>query len=123
MTANPALDAVIEVDGDSITVRRSHDLMRRIESRFGPIWPLQNRIAANQATMDDVAALYELVLAGTGRPMRRSDLVEWVWRSGVARASAGIVPLLTELYVGNDRLAELMAARDMAAADPTTPAA
>lgn len=123
MSASPALDAILEVDADSVIVRRSHDLMRRIESKFGPIWPLQNRIAANQATLDEIAVLYELALAGTARPMRRADLVEWIWRAGVARASAGIVPLLTELYVGNDRLAELMAARDMATEGPTRPAA
>ena len=103
------LDSTLDVGGVRFLVRHDFDLIRRIESAFGPIRDLNKRIAAQSIRADEVADLYGSVLAKSARPPERPDVEEHVMRHGIVRCCSGLLALTLNLFAGNERAAEWIA--------------
>lgn len=106
MRSSGALDTPVEVGGVRFLVRNDFDLIRRIEAAFGPIRELNRRIAAQSIRADEIADLYGIALAGDPRAPERSGIEAHIMRLGIVRSVAGLLPLMLNLFAGNEKAAE-----------------
>lgn len=117
--SQPLDDFALTVGGLTFAIRRTHRLAMRIEAKFGPLHLLQQRLATNALTIVDLANLYHLaVQEQKGEAPDVPELQEWVFDVGVPHAASQILPLMLELFVGNERLVELYAERGVATQNP-----
>ncbi len=122
---HPAHDVPVRVGDVEHYVRRSFDLMRRLEAGFGPLHNLQNRLWAYNITADELVKLYCLALEDQRFKdvlPDRKEVMAHIWKIGVQRACAPMAMLVSCLFVGNDRAADLLKGGDgKVPANPTQP--
>lgn len=101
----PDHDAELTICGEPYYFKRGHELLRRIEQRFGALIPLARRIETLSATQAELAAIYEEIVRGGGpdRP-GRADLERWVWDEGTPKVSTPLARIIYELPIGNRTL-------------------
>lgn len=128
----PDHDAEITICGEVYLFRRSHDVLRRVEQRFGALIPLADRVRRFAATQAELAGMYEELVRGDPSRPSRADLERWVWETGTPKVCPDLARALMELPLGNTTLRLLeeekrvtaAEQRDQAAAGrPTEPAA
>ncbi|WP_127078357.1 hypothetical protein [Rhodomicrobium lacus] len=117
---------IFEVAGITYHVRRTFDLARRIEERCGPMGDVLRAIVADGVTVarlpvTQIAAVYEEALWG----MCRRDVIEaHILAVGPMRAMQDVARLISNFFVGEERLAERLAvAEDGPSAPDPRPAA
>ena len=117
MDARPEHDGEIRICGQDYLFRRTHDLLRRIEQRFGALLPLALKVERFGVTQSELAAIYEeLVRGDPGRPVR-AQLEQWIWDEGTPKLCAPLARVLYELPVGNRTLRLLEEEKMIAAAE------
>lgn len=129
---NPEHDAEISVCGEVYLIRRTHELLRRMESVFGPLIPLANRVETLNVRQSEIALIYGELVRGDRTAPSRADLERWIWEEGTPKTAKPLVRLLLELPIGNATLRAIEEEKRMAAAEqaearerarPTEPAA
>lgn len=127
----PEHDAEIEVCGEVYLVRRTHDLLRRIEQRFGALLPLAGRVERMDVRQAELALIFEEVMRGNPEAPPRAGIERWIWDEGTPKVVKGLARLLYELPIGNRTLRLLEDEKRIAAAEqrereesvrPTAPA-
>lgn len=106
MQRDGAFDTPLDAGGRRYLVRSSFDLVRRIESAFGPLRDFSRRVATQSVTAAELADLYGIALADDPRVPAREDVEAHVMRVGIVRAAGAVLPLLLNLFAGNEKAAE-----------------
>lgn len=90
-------------------VRRSFDLMRRIEEAFGPMRRLEQALRREEVTAADLQRLYLVVLADQGQNTPSEGAVaHHIEVSGIIGASDIMAEVLAALYLGTSRWQKLL---------------
>lgn len=121
----PELDAELSVCGEVFFFRRSLGLMRRLEQRFGALFPLGQRLERFQVTISELSGIVEEVIRGADGP-KRWEIEHWLFRDGVHATSKALALVMYEMTVGHDKLRAQEEKRRLATEDtrnPTRPAA
>jgi hypothetical protein len=113
----PDYDAEIDICGETFLVRRSHDLLRRLESRFGPLLHLAGRVERLGVTQSELALIYEEISKGDPERPGRLDIERWIWDEGTPKLCPPLRKLLWELPLGNRTLRQLEEEKRIMAAD------
>lgn len=113
----PEYDGEIVVCAETYVYRRSHDLLRRVEQRFGALLPLARRAEAFALTQQEAAGVLEELLKGDPQRPSRLDLERWVWEEGSPAVCRPLAKLLYELLVGNRQLRLLEEEKRIAAGE------
>lgn len=100
----PDHDAQLEICGETYLFTRSHDLLRRMEQRFGALIPLAGRVERMAVTQAELVAIYEEILKGDQSRPWRLALERWVWDIGTPKLCAPLARVLYELPIGNKTL-------------------
>jgi hypothetical protein len=116
----------IALGGRIYHVRRTFDLMVRIEERAGPLMTILRAI--NDGHRDiahlpvaKLAAVYEAVLDGENVP--RHEIEDHILTAGPMRAMQPIAALILNLFIGDERFQKrLQAAKDEGDLNPQTAA-
>lgn len=121
---HPAHDVPVRVGTTEHYIRRTFDLMRRLEAGFGPLGALQARLWARNITADDLVKLYMLVLEDERFKdvlPQRQEVIDHVWQVGILRAVEPMSLVVSCLFIGNEKAADLLKGGDgKPLADPTT---
>lgn len=89
---DPAYDLEFRCCGETYLVRRSLDLAKRVEQRFGPIATLCQRLATADIRQADLATLYLTLLDGDRDAPVRRHIEQWLFNDAGTHGPA------TELY-------------------------
>ena len=121
----PEYDAEIEICGAVFVFRRGLGLMRRIEQRFGALYPLAARLDQFGATASELSGIIDEMTRGADDRPSRADVERWLFRVGVLGIQKQIAKILYEMTIGSDKLAAAADTRrlvDEDIRDPTPPA-
>lgn len=121
----PEYDAEIEICGEVYFFARSLGLMRRIEQRFGALYPLAERLDRLGATASEISGIVDEITRGADDRPSRVEVERWLFRVGVLAIQKALAKVLYEMTLGSDKLAAAADARRLAGedrADPTPPA-
>lgn len=125
-----AHDTRLEIGGDVYWVRRTFDLIRRIEQSFGPLAELDTRLRKASLPVDDIARLYGIVLRDQASRPEPDAVAEHIAEAGIMEACTELDILVGSLFAGHRKTIEWMQAeveRARAAVDavagPREPAA
>lgn len=110
-SADFAYEIALDVAGRTYLVRRSFDLIRRIEARFGALDPFARRLELAAVTQMEIIDLHLIMLSGQIGAPSRGDLAEWVFASGTHRPARAVSAEMLHLIMGNDILRAMAARR------------
>lgn len=104
---HPAQDAWVECCGERYLVRRTLDLLRRLEQIAGPAWPLSLRLRRAEITQDDLALLFEASLRDEPGAPSRADIRGWLFEQGTHKPALAMAGVVASLSIGNAALRAL----------------
>ncbi len=104
-------DLEIACCGETVFVRRSHALMRRLEQAGGPLQPLAERLAVGNITQAEVARIYRLLLDEQRVGPTPEAIEAWVFEVGTAVAARAIATDVLSFVMGNQMLRRLTEAQ------------
>lgn len=117
----PELDAEIRVAGEVYYFRRSLGLLRRVEQRFGPVYPMAERCERFDVTVVQLSGLLDEMTRGAEGRASRADVERWLFDEGIAFTARAVAKVLYELAVGNAKLREAEDRRRLAGEDAANP--
>jgi hypothetical protein len=104
--ADLAYDLKVPCCGETLYVRRSNELARRIEQAAGPIYPLCLRLRTIAVTSEEVAGLiHALVKDERGAP-GIAAIRDWLYDAGLPRIAPALAGEVLTLISGNDAVAK-----------------
>lgn len=108
-TVGTVYDLEIAVAGETFTLRRSHQLMRRLEQVAGPLGKLAQRLSDGDITQSDLARVYRVLIEDEPVGPSPAAIDAWLFATGTAVAARAIALDVMSLTAGNSVLRMMLA--------------
>lgn len=100
-----AYDLPVKCCGETFHVRRTLDLLRRVEQAFGPVYQLSFKLRTSAITTEELASLLYTLLKDERDAPKPTQIREWLFAAGVPHVAAALAPEVLTLIAGNDAVA------------------
>ena len=99
-------DIEIEVCKRRYVLRRSNDLLRRVEGAVGAVYPFAQRLEQRGCTSSEIARLYLAIPRDLENCPSGAEIDAWVFETGLAHARLAM--FLVTLTIGSEELARIV---------------
>jgi hypothetical protein len=96
-----AHSTAITIGGDEYWVRRSFDLIKRIEQAFGPLDAIDKRLRARGYIGTDLVKLYRIAIEECPDRPGQPEIEEHVYQAGVVACCMDLAVLVLQLFSGH----------------------
>lgn len=101
---DPHYDLEFGLCGERHVVRRTMDLVKRVEQRFGAIHPLCQRLNAYGATQAEMVLLFLTLLEGDADCPSRYEIERWLYAIGTHGPAKELAGQVFSLVLGHEDL-------------------
>lgn len=119
---NGAHASKLTVAGTEYRIRRTFDLICRIEERFGNLRDFAERLEQCRFTVRELFDLYRALLHDQQPPLRPEDIQQHVVKIGVANAVVEVHPISTAFFIGEEQYMRRVAEQASRVRPPIAPA-
>jgi hypothetical protein len=115
--ADLAYDLKVPCCGETLHVRRSNELARRIEQAAGPIYPLSLKLRTLAVTSEEVAGLIHALVKDVRGAPGIAAIRAWLYDVGLPKVAPELSGEVLTLISGNDAVAKYQAAAEASSAE------
>lgn len=112
-----AHSTAITIGGDQFYVRRSFDLMKRLEQAFGPLHAIDQKLRALGFASTDLAKLYRIALEELPDRPGSAEIETHIFEAGVNVCCTELSVLILQLFAGHKQCVAWLEAEMNAAAE------
>lgn len=112
-----AHSTAITIGGDVFYVRRSFDLMKRLEQAFGPLHAIDQKLRVWGYATSDLAKLYRIALEECPDRPSADITADHIFEAGVRACSSELAVLILQLFAGHKQCVAWLEAEMKAASD------